>query len=441
MSFVEQVPFQYTGVYAPIEDVKETIDYTRAYATDQADSLSDAIENLEALTGSYVPDFSVINSVIPSLVSPSFPPKPDLNTNLNENWPTDDVPDPNILENSPDFSFIDPVAPSPLDPSFDYTPGIFSSCLWVDLCSQVRDDLINGGTGLNDSVYGLILNRDSEARRSIEEESRQRLYDAVGESGFGLPGGMASEAILQHEREIHAKNIDAINSTTIKDFDLADGNTKFIKELSLKMEGIQRAAYDNDENRLFEIAKVSKDFIIAIYDQNVKIYIAQWEGVKIKLESLKVQVEAIISRNEGEIKVFLGKIEAFKARVEAIAAENKSKTDVTIAKADIYKTEVSAISSQFSALVEEIRVAMDKYRLELSESIEKEKINLSAYTSGAALSERIAESIANIAAQSVASALGALNTSESIAYSGSESLGYSSSLTNSLSEGHSYEES
>ena len=440
MSFVEQVPFLYTSVYAPINDVQDTITYTRNYADEQRRKLEDAIANLESAVGQYSPSFGSANVNIPELNFPIFPDAPDSSADLNENWPQNNTQRPTMRDIAPDYSFVEPVPPDQVDPSFDYTPGVYSSCIWTDLCTKIKDELINGGNGLSDLVYSLILDRNAEARRAAEDRSRRQAYDSVGARGFNLAGGMAAEVVLQHEREVMAKDIDAINSTTIKDFEIADANARFIKDISLKMEGVQRNQYDNDEDRLFEIAKVSRELVIAIFEQNTKIYIAQWEGVKIRLESIKTQVDAVISLNEGDIKIFIGEIEAYKTEIEAIAVENKSKTDLKKTEADIYESQIRGIVAKFTAQVEEIKVKLEQYRIEVSEIIDKEKINLDAYASSSELAARISESIANIASQSVASALQALNTSMSISYSGNESLGYSSSISNSLSEGHSYEE-
>lgn len=439
-SYVDDVPYRTVGVLAPYDEIVETIVYTRTFADEQMAALDTAIRNLETIIGTYDPDFEDVTAEIPALIPPSFPTAPTLDAQLNENWPTNNTNEPAIRDISPDFSFVDPTAPDPLNPSFDYTHGVYASDLWSELVATIRDTLLNGGTGLSDLVYGLIIDRNREARRIAEERVRQQTYDAVGSRGFDLPGGMVTAAILEIEKEILAKDLDAVNSVTIKDFELADANSRFAKELAARMEEIQRTAYENEEQRLFEIAKVSQELVIAIYEQNVKIYIAQWEGVKIKLEAIRIEVESLISLNEASIKIYLGQIEAYKTEVEAIAAENKSKTEITQAEADIYKTVVESVAIEFSAQVEEIKVALEQYRLELFEVLEKEKINLDAYTSSSSLAERVGESIATIASQSVASALGAINTGMNVGYSGSESLSYGSSLSNSLSESHSYED-
>jgi len=437
--WVDNVPYSGTAPYAPDDEVKRIVGEIEDFRDLQIAELSTAITNLENLVSEYTPSFDEITAVIPTLDSPSFPDEPDLTFIPNENWPENDITNPVIRPNAPDFSFVEPTAPGQIDPSFDYTPGTYTSCLWTELCDSIRDSLLNGGTGLSASVHALIIDRNQEARRNVEDASRQRAYDAVGENGFNLAGGQAAAVIMELEKDVLAKDIDAVNSTTIKDFDLADANSRFVKELASKMEEIKLTEFDNEENRLFEIAKVTKELVIATYEQNVKIYIAQWDGVKAKIESAKAQSEAIIAINDGEIKVFLGRIEAYKTEIEAIAAENESKADVVKAKASVYDSQIRAVTAKFSALVEEIRSAVDVYRIQLTEVLEKEKINLDAYTSSATLAERVAESLANIAAQSVASALGALNTTMSIGYNGSETRGYNASISNTLQSGHSYE--
>lgn len=439
-SFVDRVPYSGTVPYAPIDDVDRIVGDIEVFRDNQIDALSVAIENLGNLSGSYIPSFDQITATIPGLNIPNFPDKPPLVFTPNEKWPTNNIPDPFIQANVQDFSFVEPIKPGQIDPSFDYTPGIYNSALWTELYSSVRNSLLNGGTGLTDAVYALIIDRNKEARRNVEDLARQRAYDAVGETGFDLPGGMAAAVILELEKDFTAKDLDSVNSTTIKEFELAAANTNFIKDLAAKMEEIQRTSFDNEENRLFEIAKVTKELIVSIYGQNIKIFIAQWDGVKAKLEAAKIQSESISAANDGQIKIFLGRIEAYRNEIEAIAAENKSKSDVVVAEASVYEKEVGAISTKISALVEEIKSAVAVYRVQLEEVLEKEKINLAAYASSTQLAERLAKSLANIASQSVASALGALNTSMSIGYSGSESRGYHAGVTNTMTEGHPFKE-
>lgn len=441
MSFVEQVPFMFTSVSTPYEQIEETIDYTRNYADEQKVILSTAIENLGALLEQYEPQFDTATYNRPANNLPPWPEAPDLRMTLNENWPNpNNIPEPTIRDVHGDTSFDDPTKPTPLDPTFDYTPGLYQSCLWDQLCTQIRSDLINGGTGLNDQIYGLIIDRSREALRVQEEETMVRAYDSVGANGFDLAGGQAAAVILQMGKEVHAKRVDAINSTTIKDFDLADANTKFTKELALKMEEIQVMTFNSKEDRDFEIAKVTKELALSIYEQNIKIFLAEYEGIKLRLEAVKVQIEADEAMNEGEIKIFLGRMEGLKIETEAIASQNKSVTDMTKAEADVYNSQMKGVESQANILLKEIDSALEEYRIKMDVAIKKEELNLKSYTSATELTVKVSESIAKIASQAVASALQAINTGMSFNYRGSESLGYSSGIRNNLTESHRFEE-
>lgn len=424
----------------PVDNITTQITSSEKYAADALVSLETAIDNLQNIIGLYSPKYIPPRTDnIPNIGHPDFPTKPDLTIDINDNWPDTDLPEPIIRDTSGvDFNYTEPQPPTPIDSSFDYTPGVYASCL--NLCSIISQELVNGGTGLTDAVYALILDRNIEARRSVEDQARRRAQDSVGATGFDLPGGMAAAVVLEIEREVLSKDTDAVNNITIKDFDLADTNSRFIKELALKFEEIQRSTFESEENRAFEIAKVSKELIITIYEQNVKLYIAEWEGVKNKLESAKLQVDAIISQNDSEVKAFLGRAEVLKAQISAIASENESKTEVVKAKAAVYESEVKAYIAEYNALVEEVRIAIEEYKTKVDAAIGMEEVELKAYTSSSALAERAQEAISNVSSQTVASALGMINSSMSFGFSGGESVTKSTSLGNSLSEGHSYEE-
>jgi len=441
-TFVDRVVPANISVGSPWNEITETVDYTRAYADEMRNTLAYQIIALQDAVGQYIPGFGDIENNIKDIQHPGFPPKPDLSISMNDDWPSGDIPEPIIHDADADFSFVEPATPENIEAEFNYTPGVYSSCLSDELCTQVKDSLVNGGTGLSDIVYGLIIARNQEARRTVEDQARRRAQDAVGTRGFDLPGGMVAAVLMEVEKDVLAKDIDAVNSTTIKDFELADANERFIKELSLKLEELQRVDYDRTESRLFDIAKTSKDYIITIYEQNVKLYIAEWDGVTAKLEAAKSEVEAIMSVNDSQIKVFLGRADVLKTKVLAISSENESNVNVVQARASVYDTEVKAIATEFSSLAEEVRISMEEYKTDVSVVIEKEKINLQAFTSSSALAETTSEAIANIASQAVASALGAINTNMSYGYSGSNAVNTSSttSLSNSLSETHSFKE-
>ena len=439
--FVDRVTPTYVSIGSPWDAIEERIDEVTAYARDWANTLADTIEDLQGQVEQYEPDFEDVDDNIPEISSPVFPERPDISVDLNDEWPDTTIPEPSLKDVDVDLTINEPTAPGDIDPDFNYTPGVYQSCLAGELCSKIKDELVNGGNGLSDLVYGLIIDRNREARRQAGDRALRMAVNTVGARGFNLPGGMAAAVSMEAQKEIHAKDIDAVNAVTIKDFEIADANSRFIKDLSLKVEQYYRQAFDSEETRLFEIARETKNTIIAIYEQNVKKYLAMWDGEKAKLEAKKAQVDAIISENEGQIKVFVGRADVLKSKIMAISEENKSKTEVAKAQASVYESEVRAISVEYDALIKEVDAALRKYQTQIQAVVSREDLKLKGFTSAAELTAQISTSIAQIAAQSVASALGAINTSMSYGYHGSTSASASTSVSNSLSEGHSYEES
>lgn len=111
------------------------------------------------------------------------------------------------------------------------------------------------------------------------------------------------------------------------------------------------------------------------------------------------------------------------------------------ATVDIFKAETDGIAAKYAALADWAKVQIEGIKIEAEVAIKNGELGLTAYNASVALAEKIAEAIAGIATQSIASALGAINTSMSNSYSGSENRGESWGHSENLSESHSFTES
>jgi len=107
-------------------------------------------------------------------------------------------------------------------------------------------------------------------------------------------------------------------------------------------------------------------------------------------------------------------------------------------KLAVYEAKTQAISSEYSSLMEWVSAQVEVIKTEAEVAIKNAELDLDAYNSMAELTTSVAESIATIASQSVASALQAINTSMS--YGSSESRGETWSHGESLGETHNYSE-
>jgi hypothetical protein len=444
-AFVDKVPDRSWAVTpgSPWELITERIDNVQAYANDWSDTLEQAVNDLQNGVGAYSQKYGMPSGSIPSLEEVAFPNAPVTNLNLNTGWPDPSsipVPSTRAIPTG-GLDYEEPDEPEEILSDFNFVPDTFTECTLPPLCDRVKDVLINGGTGLTDAVHSAIIERDREARRRSEDRFLSEALDTAGERGLDLPGGTAAALMLEANAEVFYKDRDAANSVMIKDFDLADANEKFNKELALKIEEFRAGRFDSREQLLFESAKVVKDIAVSIFEMRVKKYLAQWDGIKAKLEAAKALIDAISKENDGKIKEYLGRIDAVKAQISAIAEENKSRTEVEKAKADIYDSTIRGLSAKQNALIQKVAFLLEKYKTDVDSAAKFENLNLEAFKSTSALSAQISTSIANIASQAVASALGAVHAQMSYGYSGHESKTSSYGLSNNLSESHSYEES
>jgi hypothetical protein len=438
-AFVDRINQRVVTVGSPYRLITDRIDTLRNYTNEWSDKLDNALNNLESGLGPYISHLQHISADIPNLDQPNMPTRPQLNTQLDTNYPADTLIDPNLQDIFIDLSISNqPVKPQAADADFSYTPGTYDSCLMSRVYQKACQALIDGGTGLTQVVYDAIIARNREARRNAQELAYRRAIDEVGSSGFKFSAGQAAAVLLEMQKEVLAKEMDAVNNTTIKDFEIADTNERFIKEWSIKVEELNRREFDSDEDRFFTVASKTKDYILAAYEQAVKIYIAEWDGIKAELSAKKLQVDAIVARNEAELKRFETEAQVLKIRFDAISDKNKNITELAKAEAAIFESEMRAVGIEFDALAKRVDIALQKYKTEVDAALGEEKLRLDAYTSQADLAAEMSKAVGRLAAQIVASALGGINASMGYSYTGHESR--TASVSNNLSESHAYNE-
>jgi len=405
------------------DEILETIDYTRTYADEMRTTLGDAIEALGEIVGTYNVSVDVIDSTIPSIDRPSFPARPSfLPLELDSNWPSTYIPDPAFQEYGLlDFDFVAPTPPAEIDSNLNFTPQAYTSEMWQTLFARVHGAILNGSYGITDAVHAAMVSQEQEARRRNQARSFREGLAATGAMGFNFPGGHHAAFMSEFGSEVLFADQNALNTITIKCFEIANENQKFYTTAAIDLEKIIRATFDEAEKISLEAAKAASDYLSRFFSENVKLYLGKWEGFKIKMESLKAKIEAIATRNESETKIFISRAQVIESQVKAISEKNKGMVDARAGEIQVYATEVGAVKDEYVALIEEVKVHQAAIKMEIDRSISEEQMKLSAFENKAKLASTIATAVANIASQGVASALGAINTSMSNSYSGSES--------------------
>jgi hypothetical protein len=417
-------------------------DYAKNLAGEMQKELQDSIEDLKDVLDAYSPTTPDIETNLPDIEGPAFPPPLVLeDLVLNDRWPTDYPATPNLLDYGDlDFSFLEPIPPDEIDLSFDWQEGEYTSEIWNALFTRVYNEIVSGHHGLTQEVYDAVLAHEREARRINQDREYRKALDSVGSKGFNLPGGMVAGLQAELFRERAKLDQDALNSLMIKDFDVAVDMTKFYLSLGLDMEKLLRAAFDAAQNRGLAATKAAKEFIVKAYSENVKLYLAKWDGIKAKLEALKIKVSAITEHNTGLLDAFDKHWSGIETQVKAIASENTSKIAVQDSQIRNQALKVDTIAKQWTSILQKATAELAQIKLEIDTTLALANIELEAYDKQANLAERITEAIAKISAQAMASALGTINTSVSESHSvtaaRSESWGHSESA----SESHAYEE-
>lgn len=256
------------------------------------------------------------------------------------------------IENLKPFTYTAPTAPSGEHiRAFNWRAKSYSSQMWVSLYSLVRSDIENGSHGLPQLVYDSIIGREQTARINLLEPQYQKGLDDLGERGFNFSTGQIAVFQKEQNREKIRLDHDGLLALMNKDYDVAIRNKEFSITAGKDIEQMAQSAFVEAEKISFEAAKAAQEYLIAVYEQEIKKFDVWWEGI----------------------------------RAEA-----------------------------------------------------------TAYGKGFELEAKVAEARAAVAAQVIASALGAINTGMTYGYSGSESetygQKYSESRSNSLSEQHTYQE-
>lgn len=398
------------------------------------------------------PAITPISLDIPGLdVTIENRPTPDLDS-LDTDFPSFDVPPPSLAPLPiVDLSGLAPAdLPEELEVAIAWAESAHDTTLYTELLSRLVADLQSGATGIPSDVEQEIYDR-ALARQAIENDRVQReIEDYFSTRGFDLPPGAMAGRLQEQANEISRNNTELNGKIMIEQAELAQKNSQFVIQAAATLESVLRDYSSKKNDRSLDYAKAVAAHAVAIYSENVRAYIAAAEANKAYVEVQVENLRSVVEYNKGLVALFASEAEAYGVVIEAKAKKNEAITES-------YKTEVIGYDAETRAIAENKKVELGAYglmvqaaELELRRQIAELENTLGGYSSESSLREKVAESMANIAMQAVASAYGAVNASAGLSYSGSESLSesvnHSSSRSDSyvhsesLNESHTYEE-
>jgi hypothetical protein len=265
----------------------------------------------------------------------------------------------------PEFDGTVPADIGELTNSFSWTPEAYNSDIWADLLSKVLSDIRNGGTGLSVNVEQELYDRALARQQAENDRMYQEIESKFGSSGFDLPDGALTSALLQASSQVSRNNTEINGQITIDQSKLAQTNTHFMIEQGGKLEGMLREFYHQAENRAFEAQKAIAQTAIDTYNSTVSVFNANIDRYKSEAIVFEARTKAALT----EIEIFKGKIES--AKVSAEVQKNL---------VDIYQAQLGAVETQMKLFVAEMEGAKIASEVEMSR-IEIFKAQVQAYVS------------------------------------------------------------
>jgi hypothetical protein len=257
--------------------------------------------------------------------------------------------------NIPEFSGtlpVDDLTPPTL--SLGWGESLYDSNLKTRLGDWLYDQIVNGGTGLDENTEQAIYDR----AKSRMEEEEQSLLDSINDGGaskgFPLPTGAYASSILETENKILRTRTDINNDILVNQSKLAQQNTHFVIEKTVQLESVLIEHHDRMQNRSLEAAK----FVVTTAAQSYELKV---EAYKAKLQGYAVLAQVYQTRIQGEV----AKAEFYRSQIEGV----KASVDAQRALIDAYRAQVSGIAALvdvYKAQMEAagIQAGVDRTRME-----------------------------------------------------------------------------
>ena len=328
-----------------------------------------------------------------------------------------------------------PAAPSA---AVTWSETALVTSVYTPLLSKMLAMMADNTTGLDPLVEQAIYDRAIARNATSNSKAYAEAETYFTARGWDEPQGALEGRLLEISAEIARNETEINGKIMIERADLTQKNVQFIVQQSIELEKLIRATRDGESQRALDYAKVSAELVLQLYSENIKGYIATAEAKKAYIEAQVEALRGVVEHNKGLIEVYRAQYEAFKVGVDAKTSINDAIVKGFEAEIVGYEAETKALTAGQMALVEDNKAKIEKADLELRLLLGKIDAAIKAYISESSLKEKISNDLAQIAAQSVASALNAVNVSASLGYSGSESRSESFGKSESINESHSF---
>ena len=331
------------------------------------------------------------------------------------------------------------VEPDDIDATLTWSDSAYASDVYADLLARILTDLQSGATGLDPVVEQAIYDRARTRQQADRLAEYNRINNTAAELQFQYPSGVLLAGLADYSIGAVRQDADIENQIITTQADLAQKNSQFIIQQAVTLEQILRQMWSDSNNRGLDQKKAAVDALLRGYAERWRGFIAKIEGQKAYIQAQVENLRGVIEANKNKVDIFREQYQALSTRIGAVAARNKAVTDVYGAQVQGYAEEQRGIAAANSSKIEALNAKVKYAEVAVRAAIAEAEQTVSGYASEQSLKEKLANDMASIAAQSVASWASAVNASASLGYSGSESKSESWGHSDSLNESHSYE--
>jgi len=319
-------------------------------------------------TAPSMPDRSI--PVVPGI---DLPPIPTINDIA--------IPPPPTYTN-PQFTAEIPVDDLTLPTvAFNWGESVYDSNIKTKLGDTLFDNLVSGGSGLDDATEAAIYSRSISRLEEAEQLLIDEVSDDVAQRGFDIPPGALLTLSSEVENKILRSRGDLNKDILIQQSNLAQTNTHFIITHAVQLEGILIQYHDSTQTRALDAAKHATAVVIQLHTLKLETYksklgayqiLAQVYGIQVqaevaKAEFYRTQIEGLklsVDIQDLYIKAYLSQIEGIKATLEIYKLQmeganltafiDKLKLDGYAIEANAYGIKTRAVTDRFEGYKTEL---------------------------------------------------------------------------------------
>lgn len=266
----------------------------------------------------------------PAIADPIFPDAPTVVL------PTAPTITPPVLPEPPSIALPSFTSSLPIDdlvvPSntFSFYEVAYSSSLLDAVKAKLLSDIENGGYGIDVADEVAVWER----ARAREVVTAQQQVDEIirfhATRGFDLPPGELAVAASRAQQDLANRMSSISRDIAVKRADMFVENRKFTIIQSKELENILLNYHNSVMERALNVAKVTLDFSIQIFNASIARYNA-------RVDSYKAAAQVF----ESQIRAALTQVEIYKATMEGKRLE----LDAQRVQVDIYNAQLAGINA------------------------------------------------------------------------------------------------